>query len=548
MNLAQLLVFRLRLDRGAHFRFFHSPTVYAYLMDRQGTPPKFPRRCFLLAPESGRSRYDPGDEYRFGLVLLPGAELQAAGWVDRLRGGPRSPYGNKHGAPLGKGTRLVEVVDGVTGQPVGDSTPPGWLTLEQVEAAAFRLVGERTVTLTFHSPLLILRAPVHTSKVFMDDRVVDGDVLLRRVRAKVDEHFAGLGPAGEAPRVVGVDNGLARADARYPKKTLLGSTGCVTLELGEPLTAPWARALVLAGLVGIGKSTAMGQGRYCVEGASPAVAWPPRPVLTHCQRAARSSTVALAREALVDAGESPGVDGVTRDEYLEALTHRLPAVRESLAVGRVRASALRGALMREGGDGLGPRGIPTMEDRFLQRCCSEQLAPSIDQLLEDSRFAHRRGLSRARARASVRRAHEEGYRHVLDADLRRFFDSVDWELLERRLRAYLGGDPMVDLIMRWVEAPVRFGERTVKRTQGLPRGSVLSPLLAHVVLDPLDEAIEARGYRLVRCADDFVVMCKSEADVVRARDEVAEELERRWLELADDETQVIECDRGLESF
>lgn len=546
MNLAQLLVFRLRLDRGAHFRFFHSPTVYAYLMDRLGTPPKFPRRCFLLAPESGRSRYDPGDEYRFGIVLLRGAEIEARGWVHRLRRGPRSPYGRKQGAPLGQGTRLVDVVDGVTGQVLRDPSEAQWLTLRQVEEAAFGLTGQRRVTLRFHSPLLILRTPVHTSKYFMDDQVVDGEVLLRRVWAKVDEHFSGLAPAGDPPPVVGVVNGLARADAKYPKKTLMGSVGSVTLELGEPLSAPWARALVLAGLLGIGKSTAMGQGRYGVDGATPAVAWPPRPAATHCQRAARPLTIALAREALMDAGEAPGVDGIGRDDYLEALTYRLPAVQEALARGQVRASPLRGTLLRKASGGLRPLAIPTMEDRFVQRCCSEELAPSLDQLLEDSSFAYRRGLSRQRARASVRRAQEEGFEYVLDADLRSFFDIVDWGLLERRLRAYLADDPVVDLVMRWVEAPVRFGERTLPRTQGLPQGSVLSPLLANVFLDPFDEAIEARGYRLVRYADDFVVLCKREADVVRAREEVAQELERLRLELAADKTEITSFERGFD--
>ncbi|MCA9656304.1 MAG: hypothetical protein KC501_40740, partial [Myxococcales bacterium] len=375
MKLAQLLVFRLRLDRGARFRFFHNPTVYAYLMDRLGTPPTFPKRCFFLAPESGRSCYEPGDEYRFGLVLLPGAEMDAAGWGHRLRRGPRSPWALKRGAPLGQGAELVEVVDGVTGQVVHDPSDAQWLTLRQVERAAFGLAGQQRVTLTFQSPLLILRTPVHTSRFFMDDRVVDGATVLHRVRARVHEHFPGLAPLGPAPAVEGVVNGLVRADAKYPNKTLLGSVGSVTLELGEPLSAPWARALVLAGLVGIGKSTTMGQGRYGVEGAEPTAAWPPQPAQTCCERAARSSVVERVLASMRTAGPDDGGSddgceqgGVTERE-LEGLMARSSALRDALARGRVGAAPSLGLRASVSGGAVDPLVALALEDRFLQQCC-----------------------------------------------------------------------------------------------------------------------------------------------------------------------------------
>src|SRR5690606_20139801 len=91
---------------------------------------------------------------------------------------------------------------------------------------------------------------------------------------------------------------------------------------------------------------------------------------------------------------------------------------------------------------------------------------------------------------------------------------------------------IVDVLLAWVKAPVEFGGRTIERISGLPQGAVIAPLLANLYLDSFDEAIRARGYRMVRYADDFVILCRSAEDVAAARAAVTDELEKLRLELS----------------
>lgn len=401
----------------------------------------------------------------------------------------------------------------------------------------------------------MLRTPVQRGDTFLDGESCDPCVLLDRIARATEQAWPELGPAPPLPQVSLKANHLVRAETYYrgagtsrdvAGKILPGAIGSVELQFVEPLGTAWATRMLLAGLCGIGKSTAMGQGRFHVEGARVHEHWPPRAAKTLCERMADETHLTAARESLRSAGPTPGADAITRDEFLESLTYRWPMLREALATGEHRAKPLRGLLLERPDGRIRALAIPTLEDRFLQRAAVEELSPALDELFEETSFAYRRGLSRRNAEHFVRRAYDEGFRHVLDADLRAFFDRVNWSLLRMRLCAYLGQDPAIELLMRWVEAPVEFGTRLIARKQGLPQGAVVSPLLANLYLDSFDEAIAAQGFRLARYADDFVVLCKSPQEVSRARSVVESELARLRLELAADKTSVTDFERGFE--
>jgi group II intron reverse transcriptase/maturase len=562
-NVAQLLLLRFRLAQSGEFRFFHSPTVYAFLHARLGTQlsDPFPSGVRLLAVESNRTRYAAGDAYHIALAVLPHSELCADALVAKLR--PRSRDARLNKTPLGPRTSLIEAIDLVTGKALRASgTQAAWLSFEALGQQARRLAEAREVTLRFDSPLLILRRPVQRRDTFLDEESFDAKVLLARGARAVSEQYPELVPL-DVPEVELLGNRLCRAETYYRGlgnrhqglgnrqstngKILPGAIGEVTLGFHHPIGFDWALRLLLAGLVGVGKSTAMGQGRFHLVGMPVHERWPPAPAKTLCERMASDERLAGAREALRDAGPSAGVDDVGRDEFLESLSYRWGVLQDALRTGEHRPSPLRGLLIERTDGKLRPLAVPTLDDRFLQRACCDEIAPAIDERLEETSFAYRRGLSGRNAEYHVRQAHDAGYRHVLDADLRSFFDSVDWGLLEARLRAYFGSAPKaVQLLMRWVQAPVQFGERLVRRSQGLPQGAVISPLLANLYLDSFDEAIQAQGFRLVRYADDFVVLCKSATEVSRARDVVARELARLKLELHTGKTSATSFEHGFE--
>ena len=185
-----------------------------------------------------------------------------------------------------------------------------------------------------------------------------------------------------------------------------------------------------------------------------------------------------------------------------------------------------------------------MRDRVAQRAVAEVLATAVDTLLEDCSYAYRKGFSRAGAARALEVAYQEGYRYVLDADIESFFDAVDHGRLVAKLDALWPLDPVVALLEEWVRAPVVFGGRRIDCDRGLPQGGAVSPLLANLYLDELDEEVLGAGFRLVRYADDFVVLAKDLEEARRAQEVVREALAELGLRLHPEKTAVRSFDDG----
>lgn len=552
-SLLQLLLVKLQFEDDASFRFFHGPTLYAYLHACAGTnrgQARFPHGTRFIPCETGRIGFERGQFYHFGLALTCGSTLTAEGWLEALQRGPRLKRSDQ--APLANNVRLQEVEDLVGCQRLGRRASAVWLDERHLTAAARSLVGQTQLTVRFQSPLLILRTPVDSGEFYFDERVFEPHIFLARVQRAVGDWFPDLVPVGEPPRCELVSNGMVGAETVYhgtKPKRLSGALGEVVLSFSAPLDETWSRALLLAGVVGVGKNPDMGQGRFGVVGHPLWPSWPPPPSESWMARISEARNLSAAREAVAKAGKSPGVDDVDRDVFLDALTLRRANLQEALLTGTYRPPPLRGLLLRKPSGGVRALAIPTMEDRFVQRACFNVLAPALDELLEECSFGYRRGLSRENAVRRAQRAKDEGYTFALDADLHAFFDTVSWELLESRLRAYLGQDPkdpLIDLLMTWVKAPVHFADREIQRSAGLPQGAVVSPMLANLYLDPFDELVESLGVRLVRYADDFMIFCRSPEQVTEVRAKVVEELERLRLRLSDAKTEETSFERGFE--
>jgi CRISPR-associated protein Cas1 len=137
--------------------------------------------------------------------------------------------------------------------------------------------------------------------------------------------------------------------------------------------------------------------------------------------------------------------------------------------------------------------------------------------------------------ASLRR---EGFGWVVDGDIRRYFENIPHDALLDRVEAVTGDDALLDLIGQWLEWYAPGGV-------GVPQGSPLSPLLANIYLDSVDEAIAGRGIRLVRYADDFLILAKSEAMATGAMMRIAEILAEHGLELNAEKSRVVSFEQGF---
>jgi len=207
---------------------------------------------------------------------------------------------------------------------------------------------------------------------------------------------------------------------------------------------------------------------------------------------------------------SPGIDGMTVEELGSYLREHWPAVREALLAGTYQPSAVKRQLIPKSGGGMRQLGIPTVLDRFVQHLLLQGLQPIFDPTFSEHSHGFRPG---RRAHDAVRKAQryiQEGRRWVVDVDLEKFFDRVNHEVLMGKLHNRIADRRVLRIIRRYLEAGVMADGVVVERHEGTPQGGPLSPLLANLLLDAVDKALERRGHAFVRYADDCNVYVRSE--------------------------------------
>jgi RNA-directed DNA polymerase len=136
---------------------------------------------------------------------------------------------------------------------------------------------------------------------------------------------------------------------------------------------------------------------------------------------------------------------------------------------------------------------------------------------------------------------KEGYTHVVDADLKGYFDSIPHKLLEERIEEHISDGRLLELLAGWLRQDIVKGLESWTPTAGTPQGAVISPLLANIYLHPLDEKMSKLGYLMVRYADDFVILCQSAEQAHAALGEVKAWVEENGLSLHPDKTHIGDC-------
>lgn len=209
------------------------------------------------------------------------------------------------------------------------------------------------------------------------------------------------------------------------------------------------------------------------------------------------------RRVLANDG-APGGDRVTVDAFAVEVESKLDALHQSLVRGDYWPSPVRVAEIPKKRGGLRTLRIPSVRDRVAQTAASMVLTPLLDSEFEDASFGYRPGRSVRQAVRRVAALRRAGYVWTVDGDIKTFFDEVPHKPLLDRLERAIGCARTVDLVERWLDA-------YCDSERGLPQGMPLSPVLANLHLDAIDEKIERGGVRLVRFADDFLLLCRSEA-------------------------------------
>ena len=209
-------------------------------------------------------------------------------------------------------------------------------------------------------------------------------------------------------------------------------------------------------------------------------------------------------------GGAPGVDGITIEVYGTLPPEQTERLRQELLTGRYRPMPVRRSYIAKPDGSERPLGVPTVQDRLIQQAVAQVLTPLFDPGFSEGSHGFRPGRSAHQAVRQVQEAWRAKCRHAVDCDLKSFFDTVNHDRLMDGLRQKVKDARVLTLIRRYLEAGVVMPDGRLEATPlGVPQGGPLSPLLANIVLDPLDKELERRGHRFARYADDFIVLVKS---------------------------------------
>lgn len=238
-----------------------------------------------------------------------------------------------------------------------------------------------------------------------------------------------------------------------------------------------------------------------------------------------------------------GVDGITIGRFERDLDRNLAELAYEIEQGvYLPRPLLRILVAKKNGE---PRQlcIPAVRDRVVQRAVLDAIEPVMEKEFEQCSFAYRKGRSIRQVVQKIQELYNDGFRWVVDADIDAFFDNVDHDLLIEKFNRLVDEATLRAVVGQWVKAEVWDGKQVRVLSKGIPQGSAISPILANLFLDELDEAMLAEGYRYIRYADDYVILCKSREKAFKGLALSKEVLAEISLVLDDEE--VTHFDKGF---
>ena len=242
---------------------------------------------------------------------------------------------------------------------------------------------------------------------------------------------------------------------------------------------------------------------------------------------------------------APGIDGMTVEAFPAFAREHWPRIAEALMEGTYRPAPVRRVWIPKPDGTKRPLGVPMVLDRVIQQAIAQVLGPLFEADFSEHSYGFRPGCSAHQAVAAMETNWKEGRRHAVDCDLKLFFDTVNHDRLMNALREKIRCPRVLGLIRRSLMAGVTLPDGTREATpQGVPQGGPLSPLLANIVLDPLDKELEARGHKFARYADDFIVLVKSAKAAQRVMDSLIRYCEGRLklvVNRAKSRAALLEC-------
>jgi len=262
----------------------------------------------------------------------------------------------------------------------------------------------------------------------------------------------------------------------------------------------------------------------------------------------RKQTLKAAWHKVKDNAGAAGVDGQSVEQFEVRAEVYLEELERALRTGEYRPQPIRRVEIPKGGGKMRPLGIPVVKDRIVQTAVKLVTEPIFEREFEESSYGFRPGRGCKDALREVDELIKEGYTFVVDADFDSYFDSIPYEPLMGKVSERISDGAVLELIRAFLNQDIIQGMKRWTPVGGTPQGAVISPLLANIYLHPLDRHMRERGYRMVRYADDFVVLCRTAEQAQAALGEVRAWVEQNGLRLNADKTHVGDCRQEGQGF
>jgi len=249
----------------------------------------------------------------------------------------------------------------------------------------------------------------------------------------------------------------------------------------------------------------------------------------------------------VAAGKSPKKpDGRRCRRYAEQSVKRLPQLQQMLKEGSYQPEpAQRVWIPKLGSKELRPLGVPPVENRVVETALRNVLEPIFEHTFAEHSYGFRPGRGAKDALRRVSQLLGAGRGWVVDADLKGYFDSIPQDKMIAAIQEHVSDGAVLELIQRFLKQGVmESGKGWSPTEQGTPQGGVLSPLLANIYLNPLDHRMAGQGWEMVRYADDFIILCESEAKAQPALQAVRQWVEQAGLTLHPTKTRIVDASQA----
>ena len=238
---------------------------------------------------------------------------------------------------------------------------------------------------------------------------------------------------------------------------------------------------------------------------------------------------------------APGVDHVTVEAFGNDLEANVGKLIGALRAGTYQPQAIqRVYIPKPGSKEQRPLGMPTVRDRVVQGAARHVVEPIFEKEFAAHSYGFRPGRGCKDALRRVDALLKQGFVYVVDADLKSYFDSIPHGRLMSRLRERIADGRVLQLIESFLTAGIMDGLSEWQPEAGVPQGAVLSPLLSNIYLNPLDHLMAGQGYQMVRYADDFVILCRSQSEAEQALSEVRQWCEAEGLTLHPTKTRIVD--------